>query len=61
MRRAVNVWVADNAALHHLAFDALMQTTSMGVVRNHVLPACEVDAMFARIPGPHGLHSATGH
>jgi hypothetical protein len=45
------IWISDNAALHHLASDALTRPTTMSVVRNHVLPACEVAAPFARIPG----------
>jgi hypothetical protein len=47
------IYVNTNAALHHLAFDALTQPTAMTVAHNHVLPACEVDALFARIPGGH--------
>jgi hypothetical protein len=44
-----DVHIEDNAALHHLALPALLLSTSMAVRHNHVLPACEVTAVFAHV------------
>jgi hypothetical protein len=45
--------VASNAQLHHVAFGALAGVIPMNVFDNPVLPACEVDALFARVGGAH--------
>lgn len=47
------IGVVGNAALHVLAFDALSQISTIDVSRNPVLPACKVEALFARLPGDH--------
>lgn len=44
--------VRDNAALLHLRLPALHQA-DLGVFDNPHLPACEVDALFAAMPGAH--------
>jgi hypothetical protein len=48
-----NIEVFGNGALRHLGLAALLGPTTIFVSGNPHLPACEVDALFARIPGTH--------
>lgn len=48
-----NIEVSGNGALRHLGLAALPGPANIFVSGNPHLPACEVDALFARIPGTH--------
>jgi len=43
--------IATNPQLQHIAFDALVQAPAFGVTDNPRLPACQVAAVFAHVPG----------
>jgi hypothetical protein len=48
-----NIEVFGNGALRHLGLPTLLGPTTIFVSWNPHLPACEVDALFARVPGTH--------
>ena len=51
LQSASNLYVLNNPSLPSLALPALQSVQSIVVSRNPLLPTCQVDALFAQVPG----------